>query len=540
MSDRCSGCTNKYGFFERPRLCPECKKSFCQTCLPNVPDGKKKKKKSQPLISQDPCVYCSKQKYQTIVEEAEILDNFQERFYKHSHTEPPIQSTIHKDITKGVPGGSGGEGKATVRLKGEDKALEERLKKLKDSGKASTPTHTEEEIRERLSKLRGETESTNTDSTTVTGPSNKTQVEQARDLIEKATDEVRIEGQVDEMKAEIDNDLFQRFQALKGKSGATQMDSTKVTRPDINVSEFLDSMEFDVSNEDPEKLLEDLQNMQYKEERAAITEVGSSDVQSLISKAKDLAREEEVEEGGVTLGTGSGGQALISDLSNISYPDLDSTEGDTKTKNRELSKLVSDVMQEIEEDKERVKEDSEFLENASERLSKLRGDEEIEAGDVVRSKLDHPQNLDISWTHFGQPSTANSNVSAAHELGLVGGGGSIEDEESDTEVKALIDRMVVEAKLDDRLEASGFKTNQPNNDPGRGTKAETTPNSAGYLLKPSGDNDDYPWCCICNEDATLRCYDCDDDLYCTRCFSEGHEQFGLFDHRYAPYEQKKE
>ena len=65
-----------------------------------------------------------------------------------------------------------------------------------------------------------------------------------------------------------------------------------------------------------------------------------------------------------------------------------------------------------------------------------------------------------------------------------------------------------------------------------GACAATNYLSSGWEADP----DDLPWCCICNADAHIRCYDCDNDLYCTQCFSEGHEQFGLFDHKYAPFE----
>lgn len=41
--------------------------------------------------------------------------------------------------------------------------------------------------------------------------------------------------------------------------------------------------------------------------------------------------------------------------------------------------------------------------------------------------------------------------------------------------------------------------------------------------KPSKDDDDMEtWCCICSDDAALRCLGCEGDLYCQNCWVEGH------------------
>ncbi|NWU36383.1 ANCHR regulator, partial [Hylia prasina] len=97
----------------------------------------------------------------------------------------------------------------------------------------------------------------------------------------------------------------------------------------------------------------------------------------------------------------------------------------------------------------------------------------------------------------------------------------------------VLKQLTEEAALD---EASGFnippdQTTQP----GPSQKHLQTPATTALTQAEDSDEDELPWCCICNEDATLRCHGCDGDLYCQRCFWEGHEEFDLKDHHTSCY-----
>jgi hypothetical protein len=62
---------------------------------------------------------------------------------------------------------------------------------------------------------------------------------------------------------------------------------------------------------------------------------------------------------------------------------------------------------------------------------------------------------------------------------------------------------------------------------------------------PDEDSDEFkikefPWCIICNEDATLRCLECDGDLYCRSCFKECHKDADIRGHSSEPFKPREQ
>lgn len=62
-----------------------------------------------------------------------------------------------------------------------------------------------------------------------------------------------------------------------------------------------------------------------------------------------------------------------------------------------------------------------------------------------------------------------------------------------------------------------------------------------FLGDGSDDEEDMPWCCICNDDAVVKCLGCDGDLYCRSCFREGHPRDDpeMARHRTEPFSNQK-
>ena len=546
MADRCAGCINKYKFREKPTDCPKCRRSFCNSCL------NRKKVKEEGAT----CVYCSeKQKQINKAEETEILENFQDRYYKRKNQKPPILTRLHNE--RSATQTSTDTGSIPGMLSPEDKALEERFQILRKGRHIENPS-SESDIQQRLEKLRQDTtkqdhiprSSNPTDD--LTKPSNplnqdgrnKTEFEQTDKLIDQMSEEVKLDERLETYHQQQDEALMKRFNALKGidqptttkQSGATKLDSTNK-----QVDSMMSGGNESQGHVDPKAVLHDLEAFQVKQEQEVLKDLQSDDIQSLLHQIKPKHGDDSV---------------LEESNLDIHSPNLELKNTTVDSKERisedEMKHLMLKVDAENRLESEQRAREEEFIQASSKRLAKLQN-EDSDSDSEVKSKpknLENQKNdnkLDFTWHHFGTDSTKGLEGSTAMNLSF---SGFSDDEEFEELVQDLIAEMTAESKLDERLEKAGLDHYVSDNTTSKVSRhtvdekqvnSKTQESSGATLLGPySGFGlEELPWCCICNQDATIRCHDCEDDLYCTPCFSHGHEQFGWFDHRYSVFEPLK-
>jgi len=111
-----------------------------------------------------------------------------------------------------------------------------------------------------------------------------------------------------------------------------------------------------------------------------------------------------------------------------------------------------------------------------------------------------------------------------------------DSEDEEEEEARLVEQILAEARLDDLGDLS---EDEAVLSPAAAKTGLTKAVRGAVKATAEDDDEELPWCAICNEDANWRCQGCEGDLYCQTCLKECHDEFEIKDHKFAPYKKKK-
>lgn len=321
-----------------------------------------------------------------------------------------------------------------------------------------------------------------------------------------------------------DKEINERLAHLKGEDPAVHTAPTQpvyhppdrrtqVEQIDDLLEEIASEVDIDSWYPDPAKDVENRLARLHKDERGALQDEHNNLDKNDMSPQKNFVKNIDVGAGcsknNITAGNNSAGQPT-------SKTDVDLAEVEAL-----MARAAQQMEQEAQQALEGMKKDKQLMEQ----LAEIKRQKNNKGGDE--------QSLDSNIDNL-----------------------AVDDDNDDSEneeeaAKRIMQRFLEEAKLDEQVgEAisagpdSTSKTSKKTEkskakqtkEPKKNTQAEK---------KAASDDDEYedpdelPFCCICTEDATIRCRDCDMDLYCARCFREGHKELGFTDHRTSPYKAPK-
>ena len=566
---KCAGCFAKFKRFEKTQTCPECKRIFCLLCIP----GKKVLQDQRVTEGRDVCVYCTKeQKERMKKEEVEAMENFHNRYYQNPHLLSRSTSTVTKKALPTAQPDSSADSEAIRKI-------EERLHRLKEpTGAHGSETPTEGDIKTRLENLRDVPSSDATTSVPTqqargcTGAAaasgsatgGKTEAEEAQNLFEKASDELKLDQKVAGGGAE-------QKEGVLGVVGPGGISGTI----DGDIKMLLDDMEVELPDEDPEKLLEELKrNMKTLGTHRSLhvptlTTIVPKEGTNMKSCAEGSVGSFCSNTGDSNNNNGEG----VKDTSNAhgheGVKDTGSAHGCEGVKDTGKAHGCEGVKDTgSAHGGEAVKDcnSTQDGDGVKDIQGEGRSDPSPESDCIVRKKphLGRGESLQFCWDHFGVD--LNDASTARKESGrpCYSAGDVDDDGIMDDEVQRLIVQVLEETELESKMDTTGHShlveewdhrsaegVGSPKATVAPGGATPVTRQSAGGGgTKPSRGGasaatysdfgkEDLPWCCICNDDAVLRCFDCDGDLYCRRCFAEGHEQFGLYGHQVQDFNPKQ-
>ncbi|KAL8615645.1 hypothetical protein ACOMHN_034795 [Nucella lapillus] len=314
-----------------------------------------------------------------------------------------------------------------------------------------------------------------------------------------------------------DTDINVRLARLKGEDPAVKTAPTKpfyqppdrrtqVEQMDDLLDEIANEVEIDSHRPDPATYVED------RLARLRGEKSGDKDDQNNLDKTsptsvKNYVKNIDVEANGNKKSTGaSGGGEIGGKDSDVDF--------------REVHALMDRASSQMEAD-------------ASRALEGMRQDKELmERLAQVKQRHRHKEGL-------ADNKSEDSNVDNTQETD--------DSEDEDVAAQKILNQYLAEAKLDEQAEqdlASTSRSSEPSTSKTRKGKAKTTAQPAAAEKESNADSDyedpdELPYCIICTEDAVVRCIDCDMDLYCNRCFRDGHKELDLSDHRSVPYKAPK-